>query len=131
MSIPQSVLFICVGNGGKSQMAAALAKKYAPSGVEIYSAGTKPGKKLNELSVQSIAEVGADMSHGVPKGIDPHILKTVDYAIILGDDAQVEMPKEASGSLIRWLIKEPEASGMERMRIVRDQIDTQVAALFS
>src|SRR5699024_12635374 len=74
MSANPKILFVCVGNGGKSQMAAALARQHAGGRVEIYSAGTNPGTKLNQQSVASIAEVGADMSDGKPKAVDPQLL---------------------------------------------------------
>ncbi|QGU01044.1 Arsenate-mycothiol transferase ArsC1 [Corynebacterium kalinowskii] len=122
----KKVLFICVGNGGKSQMAAALAEKYAGDRLEIHSAGTKPGTKLNQESVAAIAEVGADMSAGVPKPIDPALLAEADRVIVLGEDAQVE------GNTERWVTVEPShdgITGMERMRLVRDDIDTRVQQL--
>lgn len=127
-----SVLFICVGNGGKSQMAAALATHYAGSSVEVHSAGTKPGTSLNQESVAAIAEVGADMSQGQPKPIDPELLATVDRVVVLGEDAQVEMPAGARGTFERWVTDEPSVrgiEGMERMRLVRDDIDARVRAL--
>ncbi|MCT1464706.1 MULTISPECIES: arsenate-mycothiol transferase ArsC [Corynebacterium] len=129
-----SVLFICVGNGGKSQMAAALAEKHAASAVDIYSAGTKPGNKLNSESVEAIAEVGADMSKGTPKPIDPELLSTVDRIVVLGEDAQVDMPADARGSLERWVTDEPShrgIEGMERMRLVRDDIEARVRGLLT
>lgn len=127
-----SVLFICVGNGGKSQMAAALATHYAGDSVEVHSAGTRPGTSLNQESVAAIAEVGADMSQGQPKPIDPELLATVDRVVVLGEDAQVEMPAGARGTLERWVTDEPSLrgiEGMERMRLVRDDIDARVRAL--
>ncbi|WP_115685599.1 low molecular weight phosphatase family protein [Corynebacterium senegalense] len=127
-----SVLFICVGNGGKSQMAAALATHYAGDSVEVHSAGTKPGTSLNQESVAAIAEVGADMSQGKPKPIDPELLATVDRVVVLGEDAQVEMPADARGTIERWVTDEPSLrgiEGMERMRLVRDDIDARVRAL--
>src|SRR5699024_1139352 len=87
-----SVLFVCVDNGGKSEMAAAFAKKHAGDALEIHSAGTKPGTMLNQQSLESIAEVGADMSQGFPKGIDLDLIRRVDRVIILGAEAQLEMP---------------------------------------
>ncbi|NLA55188.1 MAG: low molecular weight phosphatase family protein [Corynebacterium humireducens] len=126
-----SVLFVCVGNGGKSQMAAALAAKHAPEW-EIHSAGTRPGTALNAESVEAIAEVGADMSGGTPKGVDPDLLRRVDHVIILGEDAQLDMPADATGTLERWVTDEPSLrgiTGMERMRLVRDDIDARVQAL--
>ena len=127
-----SVLFVCVGNGGKSQMAAALAEKRAGSKLGIHSAGTKPGTKLNQESVEAIAEAGTDMSHGTPKPIDPELLRSVDRVVVLGEDAQVEMPDGARGTLERWHTDEPShrgIEGMERMRLVRDDIDARVRSL--
>ena len=132
MSTTPSVLFVCVGNGGKSQMAAALAEKHAGDQLTIHSAGTKPGSKLNVQSVEAIAEVGADMSKGHPKGINPQLLREVDRVVILGADAELEMPDDARGSLERWVTDEPSErgiEGVERMRLVRDDIDARVQKL--
>lgn len=127
-----SVLFVCVGNGGKSQMAAALAAKYAGDRLDIRSAGTNPGTSLNQESVEAIAEAGADMSHGTPKPIDPELLRSVDRVVVLGEDAQVDMPDDARGTLERWRTDEPSLrgiEGMQRMRLVRDDIDARVRSL--
>lgn len=124
-----SVLFVCVGNGGKSQMAAALAEKHAGSQLGIYSAGTKPGTSLNQESVEAIAEAGADMSGGVPKGVDKQML-LADRVVVLGADAQLDMPE--GRTFERWLTDEPSTrgiEGMEQMRLVRDDIDARVQAL--
>lgn len=121
------VLFLCVRNSGKSQMAAALAEKHAGERFEIHSAGTEPGTKLNQESVEAIAEIGADMSHGHPKPIDPEILRTADRVVLLGSEVQLEAPNAE-----RWLIDEPSArgiTGLARMRLVRDDIDTRVRTL--
>ena len=126
-----SVVFICVSNGGKSQMAAALAEKYAGDKLNIQSAGTNPGTKLNQESVQAIAEVGADMSGGVPKGVDRQML-LADRVVVLGADAQLDMPE--GRTFERWLTDEPSTrgiEGMERMRLVRDDIDARVQALIA
>ncbi|WJY69114.1 low molecular weight phosphatase family protein [Corynebacterium auris] len=127
-----SVLFICVGNGGKSQMAAALAAHHAGDAVAVYSAGTAPGSGLNPESVAAIAEAGADMSGGRPKGIDPDLLASVDRVVVLGADAEVTLPPGARGTLERWRTDEPSErgiEGMERMRLIRDDIDARVRAL--
>lgn len=132
-SIPK-VLFVCVGNGGKSQMAAALTALHAGDKLEIHSAGTKPGAKLNAMSVEAIAEVGADMSQGQPKGIDTDLLRGVDRTILLGKDAQLELPADAHGTIERWITDEPterRIDGMERMRLIRDDIDARVRALLA
>lgn len=124
-----SVVFICVSNGGKSQMAAALAEKHAGDKLDIQSAGTNPGTALNQESVQAIAEVGADMSGGVPKGVDRQML-LADRVVVLGADAQLDMPE--GRTFERWLTDEPShrgIEGMERMRLVRDDIDQRVQSL--
>ena len=126
-----SVVFICVSNGGKSQMAAALAEKHAGNKLDIQSAGTNPGTKLNQESVQAIAEVGADMSGGVPKGVDRQML-LADRVVVLGADAQLDMLE--GRTFERWLTDEPSTrgiEGMERMRLVRDDIDARVQALIA
>lgn len=131
MSNPQ-VLFVCVGNGGKSQMAAALTEKLAVGRLDIHSAGTKPGTKLNSQSVAAIAEVEADMSDGHPKAIDSQLLREVDRVVILGNDAQLELPEDAHGTLERWETDEPSTrgiEGMDRMRLIRDDITLRVDKL--
>lgn len=128
------MLFVCVGNGGKSQMAAALAQKHAADRLEIHSAGTKPGTKLNALSVEAIAEAGADMTSGHPKGVDGQLLREVDRVVILGADAELDLPSDARGTLERWITDEPSErgiDGIERMRLVRDDIDRRVQQLIN
>jgi len=129
-----NILFVCVGNGGKSQMAAALATKLAGDQLDVHSAGTNPGDRLNPLSIQVIAEAGADMAGGTPKAIDPKLLREVDRVVILGDDADLEMPSGAHGTLERWSTDEPSRrgiDGIERMRLLRDDIQARVQKLVS
>lgn len=130
-SVPK-VLFVCVRNSGKSQMAAALARQHAQGQIEVFSAGTQPGSSLNQLAVDVIAEAGADMSAGKPKAIDPAILRTADRVVIIGEEAQLEMPADATGTLERWRTDEPSErgiDGVERMRLVRNDIDARVRNL--
>ncbi len=134
MSTP-SVLFVCVSNKGKSRMAAALANKFAEdSGIdlEIHSAGTDPGEGMNTESAEAVAEVGADMTTDHPKPIDPALLAAVDRVVVLGTSAQVELPADAAGTLEVWDTVEPSREGiegMERMRLLRDDIDARVRKL--
>lgn len=100
--------------------------------MDIHSAGTRPGAKLNPQSIDAIAEVGSDMSHGSPKGVDPQLLREVDRAVILGADAQLELPADARGTCERWVTDEPSERGIEgmaRMRLIRDDIDARVRKL--
>lgn len=134
MSPTPTILFVCVRNGGKSQMAAALAEKHAGDKLDIHSAGTEPGTSINAESVASLEEVGADMSDGHPKAIDPELLRTADRVVVIGEEAQLELPDDASGTFERWVTDEPSIrgiEGMERMRLVRDDIDAKVRGLIA
>ncbi|GAC78433.1 arsenate-mycothiol transferase [Gordonia malaquae] len=125
-----SVLFVCVKNGGKSQMAAGLMRKAAGEVVEVHSAGTKPGTTVNGLSAESLAEVGIDITGETPKPIDPELLARADLVITLGREAVVDAP--AGVTLINWDTDEPSErgiDGIERMRLVRDDITARVLAL--
>ncbi|WP_214407388.1 low molecular weight phosphatase family protein [Pseudonocardia lacus] len=125
-----SVLFVCVRNGGKSQMAAGLMRAVTGDDVEVHSAGTDPGTKINALSAQSLAEVGVDISDESPKPIDPELLGSVDLVVTLGREATVDAPDGVR--VENWDTDEPSErgiDGMERMRLIRDDIDARVRAL--
>jgi arsenate-mycothiol transferase len=129
-----SVLFVCAKNGGKSQMAAALMEHHAAGAVEVHSAGTRPGERTNALSAEVIAEAGADMSGGRPKPIDPALLARVDRVVVLGEEAVVEPVPGMAGTIETWHTDEPSTrgiEGIERMRLVRDDIDARVRELLA
>ena len=125
-----SVLFVCGKNGGKSQMAAGLMRKVAGDRVVVHSAGTAPGSAINELSAQSLLEVGVDITGEHPKPIDPALLREVDLVVTLGREAHDEVPPGTG--LENWDTDEPSErgiEGIERMRLVRDDIAARVEEL--
>lgn len=129
-----SVLFVCAKNAGKSQMAAALMRHQAGEAIDVHSAGTTPGASLNTLSSEVLAEVGAEVSGEHPKPIDPELLARVDRIVILGEEAEVTPIEGMAGSIQRWITDEPSTRGIEgidRMRLVRDDIDARVRALLA
>lgn len=129
MSKP-SVLFVCVKNGGKSQMAAGLMRKAAGDQVDVYSAGTKPGSAVNALSAETLLEVGVDISGQTPTLIDPQLVRDVDLVVTLGSEAKVD--PVAGTDFENWDTDEPSErgiDGIERMRLVRDDIASRVDAL--
>ena len=129
-----SVLFVCVKNGGKSQMAAALMEARAAGSVEVHSAGTRPGTSINALSAEVVAEVGADMSGGHAKPMDPELLSRVDRVVVLGEEAVVDPVPGMAGTITTWRTDEPSErgiGGVERMRLVRDDIDHRVQELLA
>lgn len=125
-----AVLFVCVKNGGKSQMAAGLMRKVAGESVDVFSAGTKPGAAVNALSAEVLDEVGVDISDQTPKPIDPDLVENVDLVVTLGREAEVDnVPGTAFEN---WDTDEPSErgiDGIERMRLVRDDIAARVEAL--
>ncbi|MGJ7439894.1 low molecular weight phosphatase family protein [Aquipuribacter sp. MA13-6] len=130
MPTPPSVLFVCVKNGGKSQMAAGLMRKAAGAAVVVDSAGTRPGAAVNGLSQEVLAEVGADMGGQVPKAVTEAMLRAADVVVLVGPEAQVE-PVEGT-RFETWVTDEPSErgiEGIERMRLVRDDIAARVADL--
>ncbi|WP_422117059.1 low molecular weight phosphatase family protein [Brachybacterium sp. UNK5269] len=131
---PPTVLFVCVKNGGKSQMAAALMRHHAAGTVQVHSAGTRPGTAINAQSAAAIAEVGADMSSAVPQPVTAELLRSVEQVIVLGDEAVIEPVAGMTAPVTTWHTDEPAArgiEGMERMRLVRDDIDARVRALLA
>lgn len=128
-----TVLFICVKNGGKSQMAEALLRHYAGDTVEVTSAGTRPGSAINASSVEAIAEIGADMAAATPQALTPEMLRAADRVIVLGREAVVEPVNGKHATIETWDIDEPSErgiEGMERMRGIRDDIDASVRNLY-
>ncbi|OZM80050.1 phosphatase [Pseudonocardia sp. MH-G8] len=111
-------------------MAAGLMRKAAAGRVVAHSAGTNPGTSINALSAEVLAEVGADMSGETPKPVDPDLLRSVDLVVTLGREAHVEAP---DGTELRnWDTDEPSErgiDGIDRMRLIRDDIDARVHGL--
>ncbi|WP_104138184.1 low molecular weight phosphatase family protein [Arthrobacter sp. ZGTC131] len=127
-----SVLFVCSKNGGKSQLAAGLMNELAGGTITVHSAGTKPGKSLNPQSVESLAEVGIDITGEHPKPVTDEVLNAVDVVVVLGTEAKLE-PRDGTRFEV-WETDEPSErgiEGMERMRLVRDDIKARVQALFA
>lgn len=125
-----SVLFVCVKNGGKSPMAAGLLRHAAGDTIGVDSAGTQPGSVVNALSAEVLREVGVDITDHTPKAITPQMVLAADVVVTLGREAHVE-PVEGT-RFENWDTVEPSKhgiDGIERMRLVRDDIVTRVEDL--
>ncbi len=125
-----TVLFVCSKNGGKSQLAAGLMRQLAGGSVDVYSAGTKPGKDLNPLAVESLAELGISVEGEYPKPVSEEVLEAAAVVVVLGTEAKLE-PREGTRFEL-WETDEPSErgiEGMERMRLVRDDIRARVQKL--
>jgi arsenate-mycothiol transferase len=127
-----SVLFVCSKNGGKSQLAAGLMSQLAGEAVTVFSAGTKPGTSLNPQAVESLTELGIDITGEHPKPVADEVLRAVDAVIVLGTEAKLQ-PSEGTRFEV-WETDEPSErgiEGMERMRLVRDDISARVHKLYA
>ncbi|WNB86226.1 low molecular weight phosphatase family protein [Cellulomonas sp. ATA003] len=125
-----TVLFVCAKNGGKSPMAAGLMAQRAGDAVDVDSAGTRPGSAVNALSAEALLEVGVDMRDHTPRALTPEMVAAADVVVVLGREAQVE---PVPGTRVEvWDTDEPSTrgiEGMERMRLVRDDIAARVDRL--
>lgn len=125
-----AVLFVCVGNAGKSVMAAGLLRHIAGPGIRVASAGTDAKSSLNELSVQALAEIGVDISGHRPIQLTEAMIDDADLVVVVGSQAAVA---DRPGTAIeRWDTDEPSQrgiDGIERMRLIRDDITIKVRQL--
>jgi arsenate-mycothiol transferase len=132
MNQQPSVLFVCVKNAGKSQMAAGLMRKIAGDTIDVSSAGTRPGDAINDLSAQALNEVGVDITQEKPKLIDPQLVHDVDVVVTLGREAHLDpIPGTRFESRDTDEPSERGIDGIKRMRLVRDDIAALVADLYT
>lgn len=129
-----TVLFVCVHNAGKSQMAAALMRAKAGNAVQVLSGGTHPGDALNEPARIAAQELGASMDGEYPKAITDETFMTVDRIVILGNEAKLAPVEGMRGTIETWLTPEPgEEVGdkLAQTRIIRDDIAGRVDNLYA
>jgi len=132
VSARPSVLFVCVHNAGKSQMAAAIMRQLAGGLVEVRSAGTEPDAQVHDLSAIVVAELGADMSDKVPTRLAPSMLTAADRVVVLGTEARVVAVSGMVAPIETWVIPDPAAQGiggLTRVRMMRDDIADRVQTL--
>jgi protein-tyrosine-phosphatase len=123
------VLFVCVHNAGRSQMAAALLDHYANGKVQVRSAGSDPAERLNPAVVAAMAEVGIDLSREFPKPLTDASVKAADVVITMGcGDACPVYPGKRYED---WQLRDPAGQPVEVVRGVRDEIDGRVQQLLA
>ncbi|MFE5814867.1 arsenate reductase ArsC [Streptomyces sp. NPDC056479] len=127
MSDKPSVLFVCVHNAGRSQMAAAWLTHLAGDRVEVRSVGSNPGAGVNPAAVEAMAEVGIDISAEVPKMLTVDAVKESDVCITMGcgDTCPVFPGKR----YLDWQLEDPAGQGVEAVRPIRDEIKVLVEGL--
>ncbi|ODA74021.1 Arsenate-mycothiol transferase ArsC1 [Streptomyces sp. AVP053U2] len=127
MSEKPSVLFVCVHNAGRSQMAAAWLTHLAGDRVEVRSAGSNPGDAVNPAAVEAMAEVGIDISDETPKILTVDAVKESDVCITMGcgDTCPVFPGKR----YLDWKLEDPAGQGVAAVRPIRDEIKVMVEGL--
>jgi arsenate reductase (thioredoxin) len=127
-SIPE-VLFVCVHNAGRSQMAAALLGRKAEGRVRVLSAGSEPADRLNPVVVEAMRELGADISSERPKGLEDAMVREADVVITMGcGDACPIYPGKRYED---WELEDPSGQDLETVRGIRDEIEKRIDALLS
>jgi protein-tyrosine-phosphatase len=120
MTYKASVLFVCVHNAGRSQMAAGYLQHLAGDRVEVRSAGSAPGNSVNPAAVAAMAEEGIDISTATPKILTDEAVEASDYVITMGcGDACPFFPGK---TYLDWVLEDPAGQGVEAVRPIRDEI---------
>ncbi|WP_326847273.1 arsenate reductase ArsC [Streptomyces kaniharaensis] len=124
-----SVLFVCVHNAGRSQMAAAFLTHLGGERVEVRSAGSAPADTVNPAVVEALAEVGIDISAEVPKVLTVEAVQASDVVITMGcGDACPYFPGKR---YLDWKLEDPAGQGVEAVRPIRDQIEQHIRSLLA
>lgn len=121
------VLFLCVHNAGRSQMAAAFARQLGQNRVVIHSAGSAPGETLNPAVVSAMREVGIDISAESPKKLSDQMARDADVIVTMG--CGDECPYYPGKRYDDWELTDPAGQPLEAVRLVRDDIKARVEAL--
>jgi arsenate reductase (thioredoxin) len=122
-----SVLFVCVHNAGRSQMAAGFLRELAGDRVEVLSAGTQPKNEINPMAIEAMAEIGIDIADQQPKVLTEEAVKASDYVITMG--CGDECPWFPGKIYLDWVLDDPAGLGVEAVRPIRDKIKDLVTAL--
>jgi len=125
----QKVLFVCVENAGRSQIAEAFARHYGRGKVEAFSAGPMPSDSVNPLVAQAMLEKGIDLSANKPKLINGDLLRNADRIIVMGCGAQGFCPAPLLKKVEDWGIEDPKGKSLEKVREIRDEIGRRVKKL--
>jgi arsenate reductase (thioredoxin) len=125
----KTILFVCVENAGRSQMAEGFFRKYASEEYEPISAGTKPTSQVNPIVVQAMSEVGVDIKQQKPKDITEDMMRNSTKIINMGCMDKSFCPTLFIPNLIDWGIEDPKGKSIEQVREIRDDIEQRVIQL--
>jgi len=130
MCLSKTVLFVCVGNSGRSQMAEAFFNHYARGKARAISAGTDPAPSVSRTVVEAMRELSIDISKNKPKALTPEMVDQANLVITMGCSAEAACP--ASWVETRdWGLDDPKGQPIEKVREIRDEISVRVKKLLS
>ncbi|HEX9677822.1 arsenate reductase ArsC [Nitrososphaera sp.] len=125
----KTILFVCVENAGRSQMAEGFFNRYAPKGFRAVSAGTRPAAQINPLAVQAMKEAGMDISAQKSKIITEDMIRDSAKAVNMGCMDRAECPLLFLNNPIDWGIQDPKGQAIKKVREIRDDIERRVKEL--
>jgi arsenate reductase (thioredoxin) len=122
-----SVLFVCVHNAGRSQIAGGLLKKLAGDRIDVRTAGSAPAEEINPLAVEAMREVGVDLSEELPKLLSADAVREADAVVTMGcGDACPVFPGKRYED---WELEDPAGKDIDALRRIRDDIEVRVRTL--
>ena len=125
----KKVLFVCVENAGRSQMAEAFADLHGRGKIWASSAGTMSSNSIHPLVVKVMLEKGIDISKNKPKFITTKMLQDADAVIVMGCDAKGFCPAPLLKKVINWELENPKDKSLEKVRQIRDEIEKKISEL--
>jgi len=129
MTIKASVLFVCVHNAGRSQMAAGYLQHLAGDRIAVLSAGTEPGNQVNPAAIAAMAEEGIDLTTATPKVLTDEAVIASDYVITMG--CGDKCPFFPGKTYLDWKLEDPAGQGLESVRPIRDEIRVLITNLIA
>lgn len=125
----KKILFVCVENAGRSQMAEAFANKYGKNKFIVTSAGNRPADEVNKVVVEVMKEKGIDISTNKPKMLTLEMTQDADLIVTMGCNDQGICPGPFFTSTIDWKLEDPKGKPIEKVREIRDDIERRVQEL--
>ncbi|MGH8870919.1 MAG: arsenate reductase ArsC [Acidimicrobiia bacterium] len=127
MSLKPGVLFLCVHNAGRSQMAAGFMRALADDALDVFSAGSEPAASINPVAVDAMAEVGIDIGRGTPRRWSDEMIESVDVVVTMGcgDTCPVFPGKR----YVDWELDDPSGKSIDEVRPIRDELERRVRRL--
>jgi len=127
--MPENILFVCVENASRSQMAEAFFRKFAPSRFNVSSAGTTPSSQLNPIVIQVMKEVGIDVMNQHPKLLSDFMIENSSKTVNMGCVEKESCPSLFVKDVLDWNISDPKEKSLDEVRIIRDTIKSEVMNL--